>query len=552
VKVAVVSVFVDYHRRGRHHRGVLQPQVGPLIAALLPADAEIDIVNDVWDDPDWSRDYDLVFISSLHSDFDRARQISHYWRRRGAKTVLGGVMASLFPDLCAPHFDAIAIGDPESTVPAIVRDFAANALQPRYRAEAYAAASVPTPRLDRVRERQILPLAHEAPRGCPFTCEFCQLTAIGTRHHHRRAADVVRDLREGQRMLAGRAAPWQRRIAIFYDNNIGGHPGHLRELCAALGATGLRWGACVTFNVLRDESLLDAMADGGCRMVYVGLESFNPQALADMRKHQNAVAETRRVVDACRRRGILVTAGLMLSPAIDTLDYVARLPEALEACGLHVPTYVSFETPFPGTPHFNRLAADPSRPILPDVPLADFNGYTLVTRPAHASPEDFVAAYVDAHERIYALPRRLRKLAADVPRFLAAGTVVPAVIDAFEMLRVERPRPAGRTYLGGRDLPFPELSAVPFDDGDFASEAERDAILTPWKVTGADGRVLPHWYGARPVYLPKGRIAAAVPAGILDVASGSTEPHPEALTETVSDSPPISAPASSRLALQGT
>jgi len=35
MRVAIISVFVDYHRRGEHHRGVLQPQVGPLIAALL-------------------------------------------------------------------------------------------------------------------------------------------------------------------------------------------------------------------------------------------------------------------------------------------------------------------------------------------------------------------------------------------------------------------------------------------------------------------------------------------------------------------------------------
>jgi hypothetical protein len=509
VKVAVVSVFVDYHRRGRHHRGVLQPQVGPLIAALLPSDAEIDLVNDVWDDPDWSRDYDLVFISSLHSDFDRARQISHYYRRRGAKTVLGGVMATLFPDLCAPYFDAIAIGDPESTVPAIVRDFKAGELQARYRSEPYAAERVPAPRLDLVRERQILPLAHEATRGCPFTCEFCSLTAVGTRHHHRRARAVVRDLRAGQAMLAGRAASWQRRLAIFYDNNIGGHLGHLRELCAELGAANLRWGACVTFNVLRDEALLDAMAAGGCRLVYVGLESFNPEAIHDMRKHQNAVAETRRVVDACRRRGILVTAGLMLSPAMDTLEYIARIPELLDASGLHVPTYISFETPFPGTPHFNRLAADPARPILPDAPLADFNGYTLVTRPAHATPEAFVDAFLATHERVYALPRRLRKLADDVPRFLAAGTILPALFDAFEMLTVDRPRPPGRTYIAARDLPFPELASVPFAADDFRSEEERARIVDPWKVTDPAGEVLPHWRGARPMYLPKGRVAPA-------------------------------------------
>ena len=99
MNVGIISVFTDYHRRGRHHRGFLQPQVGALIAALLPADAHCEVINDTWTDPDWKRDYDLLFLTCLHSDLDRARQISHYWRRRGAKTVLGGPIATLYPGL---------------------------------------------------------------------------------------------------------------------------------------------------------------------------------------------------------------------------------------------------------------------------------------------------------------------------------------------------------------------------------------------------------------------------------------------------------------------
>ena len=137
MRVAIVSVFVDYHRRGGHHRGVLQPQVGPLIAALLPDDADIDIVNDTWVDPDWSRRYDLVFLSCMHSDFDRARQLSHYWRRRGAKTVLGGIMAGTHTALCAPWFDAVVVGDPEDTVPRVYADAKAGRLQKLYRSAGY-------------------------------------------------------------------------------------------------------------------------------------------------------------------------------------------------------------------------------------------------------------------------------------------------------------------------------------------------------------------------------------------------------------------------------
>src|SRR6476660_3788873 len=137
MKIGIISAYMDYNRKGRHNRGLLQPQIGPLIAGLSPRSAEIEIINDVWRDPNWNRDYDLLLISSLHSDFDRARQISHYWRRRGAKTVYGGVFATMFPALCQPYFDAVAIGDAEGVVPTLYRDFCRGELQPMYVSSAY-------------------------------------------------------------------------------------------------------------------------------------------------------------------------------------------------------------------------------------------------------------------------------------------------------------------------------------------------------------------------------------------------------------------------------
>jgi hypothetical protein len=506
VRVGIISVFTDYHRRGNHHRGVLQPQIGPLVAALLPQDAEIDVVNDTWDDPDWSRDYDLLFLSALHSEFDRARQISHYWRRRGAKTVLGGPLASTFPELCAPYFDAVAVGDPEPTVPEICRDFAAGALRSIYRAGPYQPHAVPVPRIDLVARKQVLPLALEATRGCPFTCDFCTLTGLGTRYHTRAARTIAAHLREAQALLDGVVPRYKQRLAVFHDNNIGGSPAFLHALCDALTPLDLRWGGCITFNMLRDEAILDHLAASGCRLVYFGLETFNPPALADMGKHQNVLAETRAVIEACRSRGILPTAGLMLSPTMDTIDYIDRIPEHLRECGLHVPTYICFETPFPGTPYFKRLATASDPVWMPNVLLRDLNGYSLTIRPRHATPEEFVDAYLRTHRAVYSIGARLRKLADDLLSFLPGGYLVPTLFDLFEMLVVERPRPRGRSYVAGTEPAPPEAAAVPLTDDDFSSEAERAAIMAPWPLTDARGRVLPHWLGGRPVYLPKGRI----------------------------------------------
>lgn len=503
MRVGIVSVYVDYHRRGRKNRLSMQPQIGPLLAGLLPRDVEIEVINETARDLDWSRDYDLLFISCLHSDFDRARQISHYWRRRGARTVFGGALASAYPQLCLPHFDALVVGDPEQAVPRLFQDFRANRLQRLYRGGPYDAHAVATPRFDLLARQAFHPLALEATRGCPFSCEFCVLTGLGTRHHARPVDLVLQDIVAGQQQLAG-LPRFKRRMVGFCDNNLGGNLGYLRELCRRLAPLQVQWYAAVSFNVIANRALVDQMADAGCRCLYVGLESFNAAALSDMHKPQNVLHKVRAALAHCRNRGILVVSGLLVSPLVDGEHYIRNLPVHARAAGLHVPTFLAFETPIPGTPYFQRLARESKPAFLPNALLRDFSGYTLVVQPRQAGLDAFIDAYRDAARRLYSLPARLRKLADDLPRFLRARSAMAALFDIGDMAGLQGvfPPAPGRTLLAGSDTPPPET--VPFTEADFTSEQERESILAPWAVTDAQGRALPHWSNSHGVFRRQG------------------------------------------------
>lgn len=498
MRVGIISVFTDYHRRGRHHRGFLQPQVGPLIAALLPADVCCEVINDTWTDPDWTRDYDLLFLSCLHSDFDRARQISHYWRRRGAKTVLGGPLATLYPQLAGPFFDAVVCGDPEATVPRVYEDFRRNALKPLYRSPEASSHAPPTPRFDLVASQQIAPQSMEITRGCPFTCRFCTLTALGTRFLTRDLDDVRRDLRAAAHVVRRSWSPLKRRFAAFYDNNLGGNLPYLRAFCAAIEPFGLLWASCVTFNVICQEDLVALMGRSGCRYLFVGLESFNEETLEVMGKRQNVVRKTREAIDRCHRHGIFLAAGLMLSPINDRREYFETIPRRLTECGLTMPTYISFETPFPGTPHFHDILRGSDTKLLPNALLQDFNGYTLVTEPRHMSASEFVEGYKRLHREIYCLSRAWRKVAHDVPSLLRSGSVFSPLATLYESLFDWQPLTRRRTFITGTEDDYPESRRVPLHDSDFDSDAQRAAIMDPWRVSDGEGEILPMWKGGQP------------------------------------------------------
>jgi hypothetical protein len=500
MRVGIISVFVDYHRRGRKNRLAMQPGIGPLLAGLLPRGVEVELINETWRDPDWSRDYDLLFISSLHSDFDRARQLSHYWRRRGAKTVFGGPLASAFPDLCQPYFDAVVVGDPEASVPEAYADFERGTLRPRYVVNRYDSGLVRTPRFDLIDRQSLTPLCLEATRGCPFQCEFCVLTGLGTRHHVRPVADVVRDIGHGQHAVRRRWLPLRHRVVGFADNNIGGNLPYLRELCAALAPLKLQWYAAATFNVVTNPDLVRLMSRAGCRALFVGLESFNPAAIRDMNKNQNVITKIRAAIDHCRRNGILLISGLMINPLTDDLDYLAAIPRHLEASGLHLPTFISFESPIPGTVHFLRLASRQSPALLPSALLRDFSGYTLTVRPQRAPLAEFVNAYRALVGRVYSWPHRLRKLADDFSYFLPGGYWFPALLDSIDTLAVDPVPDPARSLIAGSDTPPPE--SVPFCTSDFDSEDEYHRITAPWRVTDEDGTALGQWLTARPIFQP--------------------------------------------------
>jgi hypothetical protein len=310
-------------------------------------------------------------------------------------------------------------------------------------------------------------------------------------------------------------------MAMFYDNNIAGNLGYLRQLCDLTERLGLEWASSVTFNVLTNKALLQRLFDSGCRALYVGLETFNPAALDDFNKPQNRLPLIRRALDDARDVGILVTAGMILSPQHDDVAYIRSLPERLRESGLHIPTFLAFETPFPGTPYFHRLAAQNAGRLargdralfLPGALLRDFTSYTLVVEPSLAPAQDYVDAYTQTLDEIYAPRRKLAKLMHDLPAYAKRRAWTSALLDIGDTLTGGLPRAPGRTYLAGTDLAPPER--VPLAEADFDDEHHAASLLLPTAVTDERGGLLPPWApldeSLRPVAPPRRKKSVVVP-----------------------------------------
>ena len=71
------------------------------------------------------------------------------------------------------------------------------------------------------------------------------------------------------------------------------------------------------------------MARAGCRYVYTGLESLNPDSIKSMNKGQNKISEVDRVIRRFFENGVMLSFGLLVGSDGDASEYLERLPDYL-------------------------------------------------------------------------------------------------------------------------------------------------------------------------------------------------------------------------------
>lgn len=388
MRIAIISTYTHPSRLPIKERSVMQSSVPYLLASLCPPDAQIEVYNEKEEDIPIDRDWDLVFFSYLHAYYEHTKVLSALFRARGIATVAGGRHAGHFRDDAMQHFDAVVVGEPEANVPALIRDFRRGELKPLYDVPLNDVAEIRPYRWDLMDFRKnpfTLPVI-EASRGCPFSCNFCVLTGW-EKYRYRPVQCVVNDIRSHMQFNKRWFGAVDRTF-VFADNNLGGSPKYLRELCEALIPLKVYWGCALTYNILADHDLVKLMAKAGCRYIYTGLESLSPESIKSMRKGQNTLKDTAAVLRRTYEAGILLSFGLLVGSDGDTEDYLERIPDYLDDLGTWSVTFLGIVCPYPETPFF-RTVAEEGR-LFPNLTSRDFDGYTLCHRPKQVEPEAVV------------------------------------------------------------------------------------------------------------------------------------------------------------------
>jgi radical SAM superfamily enzyme YgiQ (UPF0313 family) len=376
---------------GKH---VLTPTLAlTSVASATPADWTVAI----WDEnllqgPPPTEPFPSVVGITVHLTFARrAFQLAAWYRARGSRVVLGGLHVLSCPEECAPHADALAVGEGVALWGEILRDVNAGALRPRYEASYRTAyREEPAPRRELLpRDMFLTTTSLIATRGCHNRCGFCYLATEGLDMPYR-----MLDVDQVVAQFIRRSAH-----AVFWTTTQAAARA-FRALCGAIAPLERIWSAAVTIDVTDDPSLVREMALSGCTAVFIGFESLTGENLDDARKKTPRPEDYARRVKVLHDNGIAVNGSFVLGFDHDRPDVFEKLARWIEDARLECATF-HILTPYPGTPLFRQMETE-GRLL-----HRDYDRYDTahcVFRPRHMLPEDLEAGYAWLYQYLFSLP----------------------------------------------------------------------------------------------------------------------------------------------------
>jgi radical SAM superfamily enzyme YgiQ (UPF0313 family) len=336
---------------------VSSPPLGlATIAAMLPENwnlrlADLNIRGLSPDDLRWA---DYALISAMTVQRESSRRTIRTCKNAGLTVVAGGPLFTVEPENFS-EVDHLVLNEAELTLPEFLRDLDSGRARQIYSTDSYAdMRETPAPRWDLLELNQYATMSVQYSRGCPFNCEFCNVTALLGHTPRTKSADQV--IVELDSLYA---QGWRGGIFFVDDNLIGNKQRVKTELLPALidwrkDKKGVPFGTEASINMADDEELLTLMSKAGFDSVFIGIETPNEKSLAQCGKGQNLHRDLIQDVKRIQRGGIQVQGGFIVGFDQDDSDIFSRLVEFIQKSGIVTAMVGLLQAP-PGTRLFDRL-----------------------------------------------------------------------------------------------------------------------------------------------------------------------------------------------------
>jgi len=341
------------------HRKASFPPLGLLtVGAMLPASWEtrlIDLNVTRLKDKDlaWA---DHVFLSAMIVQRGAADRVIERCRAAGVRIVAGGPLFSTEHEQFVDTVDHLVIGEGETVMAQLAADLEQGCARKIYRAEEFPSlAESPAPKWSLVNVHRYAALSLQYSRGCPFNCDFCNVTTLfGHKVRTKTVPQVLEEL-NGLHELG-----WGGQVFFVDDNLIGNKQRIKRDLLPALIDWRKQTGSRITFNtevsinLADDEELMSLMVQAGFNIVFIGVETPDDAALVSCSKGQNTNRDMVADIKRIQRAGLEVQGGFIVGFDTDEPNIFQRQIDFIQQSGIVTAMVGLLQAP-PGTRLYKRM-----------------------------------------------------------------------------------------------------------------------------------------------------------------------------------------------------
>ena len=336
------------------------------VAALFPSDFELRVLDVNVEDlsSEHLRWADYVFVTGMIVQRDSIQEIIESCTRSKVPVIIGGPYAtSSYQEIKGAT--SFVLGEVEDYFQEVIVDLRRGRLRRLYEPARDPAgnyrkpdvSTVKSPRYDLLNVQDYSSMSLQFSRGCPFDCEFCDITKLyGRIPRTKTVSQMVEELT----VLYG--SGWRGAVFLVDDNFIGNKK-QARSLLPAIAEWQKERGYPFSFyteasvNLAEMPDLMDGMVEAGFNMVFLGLESPNPEALRRVNKGQNIDSSDEdyllKAVRTIQGHGLEVTAGFIVGLDGDGLESFDAQIDFVQRAG--IPTaMVGLLTPLKGTKLYDR------------------------------------------------------------------------------------------------------------------------------------------------------------------------------------------------------
>jgi radical SAM superfamily enzyme YgiQ (UPF0313 family) len=307
------------------------------VASMLPGGwnkklVDMNIEKLLMEDILWA---DYVFISAMSTQIQSAVHVIDRCKLLSKTVVAGGPLFTADYEKFE-KVDHLVLNEAEITLPQFLDDLKNGCAKKIYQTTSYADMELsPAPDYSLVKSSKYTSKGIQFSRGCPFDCEFCDITAL--LGHKSRIKSTSQILRELQNLYD---SGWRGEV-FFVDDNFIGNKKYLKtSLLPAI----VKWmkehdhpfhfTTEASINLSDDKELMDLMTKAGFLNIFIGIETPQESCLVECNKVQNKNRDLVESVKKVQRSGMEVMGGFIVGFDNDTPGVFSQQIDFIQKSGI--------------------------------------------------------------------------------------------------------------------------------------------------------------------------------------------------------------------------